>query len=250
VTLVEFVAPLNGGVHRDKVLAVLCHDKWHRGVDGMTADLIASRVRDARVTKAAKINVPDVLAKSGHYVEVGGGRDGKHRVWRITGSGERHVRRLLALPEVDAESQNDVSALVLLAQKVNNADVRSYIEEAITCLRAGALRAAVVFLWSGAVRTIQDRCLYAGVPALNGALVRHDPKTRTVTKIEDFAYIKDSATLLAAQDVGVLDKTQKTILGHALDLRNGCGHPSKYTLGAKKVSSFIEDVTGIVFASQ
>jgi hypothetical protein len=38
------------------------------------------------------------------------------------------------------------------------------------------------------------------------------------------------------------------MLEHGLDLGNACGHASKYTPGGKKVSSFIEDVVGIVFA--
>ena len=83
---------------------------------------------------------------------------------------------------------------------------------------------------------------------LNAAIAKHDPKARPVNKLEDFAYIRDATALLAFQDLGVLDKGQKTTLGEALDLRNRCGHPTKYTPGVKKASSFIEDVLGIVFA--
>jgi hypothetical protein len=43
-----------------------------------------------------------------------------------------------------------------------------------------------------------------------------------------------------------VDKAEKTTLSEALDLRNRCGHPSRYH-GVKKVSSFLEDVIGIVF---
>jgi len=34
----------------------------------------------------------------------------------------------------------------------------------------------------------------------------------------------------------------------ALDLRNRCGHPTNYRPGVKRVSSFIEDVVGIVLS--
>jgi hypothetical protein len=54
--------------------------------------------------------------------------------------------------------------------------------------------------------------------------------------------------LLALQELGILDKGEKTTLIEALDLRNRCGHPTKYTPGIKKASSFIEDVVGIVWA--
>jgi hypothetical protein len=75
----------------------------------------------------------------------------------------------------------------------------------------------------------------------------HEPKAREIKKADDFAYIKESVLLLAAEGVGVLDKNQRTTLGEALDLRNKCGHPTKYAPGIHKASSFVEDVTGIVF---
>jgi hypothetical protein len=69
-----------------------------------------------------------------------------------------------------------------------------------------------------------------------------------VKKLEDFAYIRDATALLAFQELGILDKGEKTTMGEALDLRNRCGHPTNYKPGIKKASSFIEDVVGIVFA--
>lgn len=68
-----------------------------------------------------------------------------------------------------------------------------------------------------------------------------------MSKLEDFAYIRDATALLAFQELGILDKGEKTTLAEALDLRNRCGHPTKYVPGVKKASSFIEDVVGIVF---
>ncbi len=246
MTRVEFIAPIRDNRQRDKVLAVLYYEKRYSGMEAMTSEQIGRWLKDARVPKTASINVADVLTKSGHYVETAGRQEGP-RLWHLTDSGEQYVRKLLGLPETEPEIEHDVSSLRMLLTKLPDEDVRSYIAEAITCLQAGALRASVVFLWSGAIRTIQQEALGHGVAPLNAALVKHDPKARTVAKVDDFAYIKDSITLLAAQDLGVVDKTQRTILGHGLDLRNSCGHPSKYTLGVKKVSSFVEDVVGIVF---
>jgi len=69
-----------------------------------------------------------------------------------------------------------------------------------------------------------------------------------VKTVDDFVHVKDSTTLLAAKDLGILDKNQKDTLTEALNLRNRCGHPGKYRPGVKKVSAFVEDVTSIVFA--
>jgi hypothetical protein len=54
--------------------------------------------------------------------------------------------------------------------------------------------------------------------------------------------------LLAAKELGILDKPQKDTLEEALNLRNRCGHPGKYRPGIKKASSFIEDTISIVFS--
>jgi hypothetical protein len=82
---------------------------------------------------------------------------------------------------------------------------------------------------------------------VNAALQRHDPKARRVSKLDDFAYVKDVLLVDALFDLGIIDTTEKKILGQALDLRNSCGHPTRYRPKEKKVSSFIEDLVGIVF---
>jgi hypothetical protein len=73
------------------------------------------------------------------------------------------------------------------------------------------------------------------------------PEARNVGKLDDFAYIKDAVLLLALFDLGIIDKGEKGTLEENLDLRNRCGHPTKYKPGVNKSSSFIEDVVGIVF---
>jgi hypothetical protein len=137
--------------------------------------------------------------------------------------------------------------LKALATKIADLVARNYVDEAIKCLSVGALRAAVVFLWAGAIRSLQEEAVSSNVANLNTAITKHDPKARTVAKIEDFAYIKDAIALLALQDLGIIDKGERATLSEALDLRNRCGHPTRYVPGAKKASSFIEDLVGIVF---
>lgn len=166
----------------------------------------------------------------------------------MTTSGERHIRERLNLPAAGTEIEHDVATLEGLAAKVGDPVVRDYILEAIKCLSVGALRAAIVFLWTGAIRTLQEESFTKHYAKLNVAIAKHDPKARPVNKLEDFAYIRDATALLAFQELGILDKGEKTTLGEALDLRNRSGHPTNYKPGVKKTSSFIEDVVGIVFA--
>jgi hypothetical protein len=246
VTLVEFLAPVKDESNRDKCLALLYFKRRYEATDALTSDQVSKALIHARVPKSRSMNVADVLNRSGEMVDSPGVR-GKARLWRLTPTGEVHVRKILSLPESQPEMEHSVSSLEAIAGTVTNPDVRDYILEAVRCLRFDALRPAVVFLWAGAVSVLRSQCVAKGLAQTNAAVRVHEPKAREVKKADDFAYIKESILLLAAEGVGVLDKNQRTTLGDALDLRNKCGHPTKYTPGIIKASSFVEDVIGIVF---
>jgi len=247
MTLAEFLAPIWSAPQREKCLAVLYYHLRYLSTPSLTVEQVREELLRARVPKASKINVADVLNKSGAFVD-SAGLAGNRRLWQLTLSGEKHIRAKLNLPASQPEIEHDVTTLEALAAKITDAVVREYVLEAIKCLSVSALRAAVVFLWTGAIRTLQQNALNSYHTQLNPAIMKHDPKARTVNKVEDFAYIRDATALLAFQDLGILDKGEKSTLEEALDLRNRCGHPTKYVPGVKKTSSFIEDVVGIVFA--
>ena len=247
MTLAEFLATLDGGSQREVCLAVLYYHQHYRDKPSLTVEEIRDELIRTRVPKASRINVADVLNKSGALVD-SPGVDGNRRLWQLTMSGETHIRGKLNLPASEPEIEHDVATLQTLAAKVSDSVVREYILEAIKCLSVGAIRAAIVFLWTGAIRTLQEESLAKHADTLNAAISKHDPKARSVNKLEDFAYVRDATALLAFQELGILDKGEKGTLGEGLDLRNRCGHPTKYIPGIKKASSFIEDVVGIVFA--
>lgn len=247
MTLVEFLAPLRKGTHQNRVLAVLYYCERYEQKSSMTADQIRRRLMDARAPAAAKVNVPDVLNKSGELADTNGVEVGS-RLWLLTETGREHVRSMLGLPASEPEIEHDVATLTTLVAKVSDDNVRDYLNEGLKCLRVGALRACVVFIWAAAARAIQAEMIEKGATAVTAAVQKHDPKARSISKIDDFAYVKEAVQLLAAMGLGILDKSEKDTLGEALDLRNRCGHPSKYQPGVKKVSAFVEDVTSILFA--
>lgn len=247
MTLAEFFAPLVGGPQRELCIAVLYYGEHYEGSAALTVEEVRNRLVRARVPKASKINVADVLSKSAELVDSVGAA-GKRRLWRLTTTGGKHIRTKLNLPVSAPDLEHDVATLEALAAKIGDQVIRDYVLESIKCLSGGALRAAIVFLWTGAIRTLQEVAFTKHYAILNPAIAKHDPKARSVNKLEDFAYIRDATMLLALQELGILDKGEKTTLGEALDLRNRCGHPTKYTPGIKKASSFIEDVIGIVWA--
>ncbi|SRR6266478_61878 len=246
MTLLEFMAPLAGSPYRDKCLALLYFKHRYEQADSLTAEQIRSAFKNARVPGVKNMNIADVLAKSGHYVE-SPGASASRRLWKLTDSGGDLVRELLNLPSAEPEIEHDVAALRNAIARIGDADVKEYVEESVRCLEVGVLRPAIVFLWSGAVRTLEREILTKGVTQANAALLKHDPKARHVARVEDFEYIKDKTTLLAAEELGIHDKGQRATLQEALDLRNRCGHPTNYKPGVKKASSFVEDVVGIIF---
>jgi hypothetical protein len=246
VTLVEFIAPVRNKPHKYKCMAVLYFSSRHQQIEALTADEISKTLLHAHVLKARVINVSDVLSKCGEMVESSGVK-GKAHLWRLTATGKINMREILGIPEWQPELEHSVGSLEALAANVADADVRGYLEESIKCLRFDAIRAAIVFLWAGAASVLREKCISKGLPELNDAVHVHDTRAREIRKADDFAYIKEKVMLLAAEGVGVLDKNERTTLEDALDLRNKCGHPTKYTPGAVRASSFVEDVTGILF---
>jgi hypothetical protein len=246
LTLVEFLHPIRTSTQRNLVLSVLYYSKHVKGVGGMTAAEIKSALVQSKIPNAKKMNVNAVLGTSNPFVHIPGGKENGAFVWELTDSGEKYVRSVVDIPARSAALQ-DVATLQSLVGKIKDDIVRGFIEEAVLCLQADALRAAIVFLWSGAIRILHEAALAKGEAAVNAAILKQDPKARQVKKIEDFAWVKDRTFLDACTDIGILDKGQKDTMVEALNLRNKCGHPTKYRPGANKARSFIEDVVGIVF---
>ncbi|MCG3197533.1 MAG: hypothetical protein GHCLOJNM_02019 [bacterium] len=249
MTLVEFLAPLAKKTHQDRILAVLYYCERYEQKTALTVDELRERMKRARAKGWAKVNVTDVLSKSGPLVDTTG-LQGKKRLWNLTNCGREHVRGLLGLPKADVEMEYDVGTLEDVVAKISDADARDYLEEGLKCLQVGALRACTVFLWVAAIRSIQVRMMTKGSASVTAALQKHDPNARPIKTLDDFAHVKDATALLAAKELGILDKNQKDTLTEALNLRNRCGHPGKYRLGVKKVSAFVEDITSILFAQR
>ncbi len=246
MTIVEFLHPLRGKAIRDLCLASLYFEQRYSQRQSLTVEEIRALLKRAQIPRASKLNLADALSKSAPFVDTDG-KKGKRFLWTITPTGQEHVRALLGLPHKDIEIEHDVSSLESLVTRISDKNMADYIQEAIKCLSVDALRAAVVFVWSGTVRKMQEDVLAYGLGNVTASIQKFDSKSRPIKRIDDLSYIKESTLLLVAQDLGIFDKNERGILEGALDLRNKCGHPGKYRPGPKKVSGFIEDVVGIVF---
>lgn len=249
MTLVEFLAPLKGASHKDRVLAVLYYVAAVDGIPIMRVSDIRERMIEARVPKAKDLNIATVLSRAGHYVDRRAG-DGGPAYWRLTDSGFDYVEEDLGIGVSNGTptTTGSSSSLHNLISGISDDVVRGYLEEAVRCLEVGALRAAIVFVWAGAIRTLEETALAANSPRdVTQAIQIHDPKARDVKSVNDFAHVQDSKELLAFEGLGMVDKAERQTLEEALGLRNKCGHPTKYKPGEAKLAGYLEDVIGIVF---
>jgi hypothetical protein len=247
MTIVEFLHPINKGGLRNLCLAAMYfHQRYQEG-DSITVEGLRALFKRAKIPRSDKLNLAATLSQSAPFVDTVG-KEGNKFLWKLTTSGENHVRELLDLPTSDIEIENDVSSLENIIAGISDDDLTDYLHESVKCLQVNALRASVVFLWSGAIKKIRDDVFSCGVINVNPAIQKFDSKAKLVKKVDDLVLVKESTLLLASQELGLFDKNQRSVLEECLNLRNKCGHPGKYKIGPKKVSSFIEDLVGILFS--
>lgn len=244
MTLPELISKLAAPSRLDVILTTMYFEAGG-GRELVTSDGIRDAMRQARVPKAGSINVTDYLSKAGGLVDSPGIKDGR-RTWRLTDTGRAHV--LMLLGGVSPTVEEDVSTLMSQIDRLKDRDVMEYVREALMALQAGARRAAVVFVWVGAVRLVQGAVMAAGIAESNAAIKKHYPKARDIKTIDDLQFIQESTLLLAARDLNIFDKGEAQILEHCLDVRNKCGHPGKYKPGPKKLSSIIEDLISVIYS--
>lgn len=245
-SLTDFVRPLKHESLSVRSLAMIYYLASEEGVDSVTSVTLRDLFKRLRTPSASTINTADILAKLGRagYVEASSGTSPIE--WKVTDRGVSTVRSKLGIPEDTSEVRAEIAALSALARRVRSEETRDFLLEAVSCLSATALRAAVVFVWSGAIWTVQEWLMTNPLGDVNTQIQRHQ-KAREVKTIDDFAFINDVTTLLVARDLGLWDKGQHTIVEHALDLRNQCGHPSRYKLPLSRCKSVIEELIDLVF---
>jgi hypothetical protein len=125
--------------------------------------------------------------------------------------------------------------------------VRSFVQEAVNCLRAGHLRAAVVLSWIGAIAVLQDRVARDHLANFNDDAKSNGLLKRDARGIADFSKVKEADFLDSAERIGVISSAVKKELKICLDRRNNCGHPNDYVVTQTTVAAHIESLLVHVF---
>jgi hypothetical protein len=143
-----------------------------------------------------------------------------------------------------------------LVQPVSNPDLLKYLDESIKCAETSCIRASVVLAWCAVAFKVHQRLTSLTMPVLTaefakmkadkGLMFRAFTKDYTFTTDLDVQEAADAHLILMCRFLTYLDDTQYKHLKGALDLRNGCSHPTGYQPDPVKLQAYYSDITQLV----
>lgn len=220
----------------DKLLLLMLADEAAPKAPKEIRDIgLSVGLRDIR-----KWNISDVLARSkGLAISVTDG-------WEVSEAGIAHLseRGLLG----GAPIAQPAIKLRALLPSIKDAQIRSFVEEAISCYEHRSYRAATVLSWVGAAALLYEHVLAKKLPEFNAELKRRFPKQKQVAAFDDFSEIKEADFLDILQVISVIGKSKKDELKHCLQLRNGCGHPNQLGVGEHMVAAHLESLVKNIYS--
>lgn len=158
---------------------------------------------------------------------------------------EQRVRAELDAKYGRREATVRVDALLAdLLPRLADADQRAYLDEALTCFRYGAFRAAIVMTWNLAYDHLCNFVLAAHLPAFNAQLPKSFPKAAksAVAQREDFSALKESEVLQVCKSAGIVTNADFKNLAARLDRRNACAHPTGVAITRLTAEEYIGDL--------
>jgi hypothetical protein len=147
-------------------------------------------------------------------------------------------------------------ALRKLVQPIADPELLKYLDESIRCAETNCVRASVVLAWCAVAYMVHKKLTSLGIATLNAEFARMKADKglmfRTFTKDyvfstdPDVQEAADAYLILLCRFLTYLDDTQYKHLKGALDLRNGCGHPTGYQPDLVKLQAYYADITQLV----
>jgi hypothetical protein len=196
---------------------------------------------DAGVLEAKKWNISGALSRTNKYaIRI---KDG----WVLSQNGKSYVFEI-AKDFIEGYQIKVASKLRESLAKLSDANIASFVEEAIICYERSLYRAAVVFSWVGAVAILYDYIVHNKILEFNAEATRRDPKWKNALTADDLARMKENDFLDVLEAISVLGKSTKQELKNCLQLRNGCGHPNSLQIGESRVASHLETLVLNVYA--
>lgn len=143
-----------------------------------------------------------------------------------------------------------------LVQPIADPELLKYLDESIRCAEINCVRASVVLAWCAVAHMMHKKLTSLGIAVLNaefakmkadkGLMFKAFTKDYTFSTEPDVQEAADAHLVLLCRFLTYLDDTQYKHLRGALDLRNGCGHPTGYQPDPVKLQAYYADITQLV----
>ena len=143
-----------------------------------------------------------------------------------------------------------------LVQPISDPELLKYLDESIQCAEKNCVRASVVLAWCAVAYKIQTKLTKLGIATLNaefakmkadkGLMFKAFTKDYVFSTDPDVQEAADAHLVLLCRFLMYLDDTQYKHLKGALDLRNGCSHPTGYQPDPVKLQAYYADIAQLV----
>ena len=143
-----------------------------------------------------------------------------------------------------------------LVQPIADPELLKYLDESIRCAERSCVRGSVVLAWCAVAHVIHKKLTSLSIPTLNaefakmkadkGLMFRAFTKDYVFSTDLDVHEAADAHLILLCRFMMFLDDTQYRHLKGALDLRNGCGHPTGYQPDPFKLQAYYADIAQLV----
>jgi hypothetical protein len=143
-----------------------------------------------------------------------------------------------------------------LVQPIGDPELLKYLDESIRCAETNCVRASVVLAWCAVAYMVHKKLTSLGIATLNaefakmkadkGLMFRTFTRDYVLSTAPDVQEAADAHLILLCRFLTYLDDTQYKHLKAALDLRNGCGHPTGYQPDPVKLQAYYADITQLV----
>ena len=144
-----------------------------------------------------------------------------------------------------------------LVQPIADPELLKYLDESIRCAETNCVRASVVLAWCAVAHTVHKKLTSLGIATLNtefarmkadkGLMFRTFTKDYVFSTDPDVQEAADAHLILLCRFLTYLDDTQYKHLKGALDLRNGCGHPTGYQPDPVKLQAYHAELRNSFF---
>lgn len=218
-----------GRSQREKLVVLMATDGGRpKSIAEIRALAVGSGLRSAKAWKPSSI-----LAGGPALAVLLGGR------WQLTPAGLARAAEVVS-PVAQRPIAKPARDLRTHLKKVRHPDTLAFLTEAVSCLEANHLRAAVVLSWIGAVSLLYEHVVRSELNAFNVEATKRDAKWKPARTTDDLARMKEHEFLNTLEAISVIGKNVKTELQGALALRNACGHPNSLQIGSNRVAAHIE----------